>query len=116
MMGINVNKCRLVTFGISAAFAAIAGILLSPIFYVSVDMGTLVGLKAFSAAILGGFGNIVGAMLGGIILGIVEALGLRMPRLLIRISSRLCCCSCSCILSQMGSWASASSRSCREVL
>ena len=75
MMGINVNKCRLVTFGISAAFAAIAGILLSPIFYVSVDMGTLVGLKAFSAAILGGFGNIVGAMLGGIILGIVEALG-----------------------------------------
>lgn len=44
MMGINVNKCRLVTFGISAAFAAIAGILLSPIFYVSVDMGTLLSL------------------------------------------------------------------------
>ncbi len=75
MLGINVNLCRLLTFGISAAFAAVAGILLAPIFYVSVDMGTLVGLKAFSAAILGGFGNIVGAMIGGLILGIVEALG-----------------------------------------
>lgn len=75
MMGINVSQCRLITFGISAAFAAVAGILLAPIFYVSVDMGTLVGLKAFSAAILGGFGNIMGAMIGGIILGIVEALG-----------------------------------------
>ena len=75
MMGINVGRCRLLTFGISAAFAAVAGILLAPIFYVSVDMGTLVGLKAFSAAVLGGFGNIMGAMIGGIILGIAEALG-----------------------------------------
>lgn len=75
MMGINVSKCRLLTFGISAAFAAVAGILLAPIFYVSVDMGSLVGLKAFTAAVLGGFGNIMGAMVGGLILGIAEALG-----------------------------------------
>lgn len=75
MIGIDVSKCRFLTFGISAGFAAIAGILLAPIFYVSVDMGTLVGLKAFSAAILGGFGNVTGALIGGLILGIAEALG-----------------------------------------
>lgn len=75
MMGINVGKTRFLTFGISAGFAAIAGILLAPMFYVSVDMGVMVGLKAFSAAILGGFGNIMGAMFGGLLLGIIEAMG-----------------------------------------
>ena len=75
MMGINVGRTRFLTFGISAAFAAVAGILLAPMFYVSVDMGVMVGLKAFSAAILGGFGNIMGALFGGLILGIIEAMG-----------------------------------------
>ncbi len=75
MMGINVAKTRFLTFGISAAFAAVAGILLAPMSYARVDMSVLVGLKAFAAAILGGFGNLVGAMVGGLILGLVESLG-----------------------------------------
>ncbi len=75
MMGIDVNLCRMLTFGISSAFAAVAGILLAPMFFVSVDMGVVVGLKAFTAAVLGGFGNVIGAVLGGLLLGGIEALG-----------------------------------------
>jgi len=75
MMGIDVSYTRFLTFGISAAFAAVAGILMAPIFYVSTTMSTLVGLKAFSSAILGGFGSIWGALAGGLIMGLVEAIG-----------------------------------------
>lgn len=75
MLGINVTKCRLLTFVISSALAAVAGILLAPMSYARVDMSALVGLKAFAAAILGGIGNVMGALIGGIILGLVEALG-----------------------------------------
>ncbi len=75
MMGINVAKARFLTFGISAGFAAIAGILLAPMSYARIDMSVLVGLKSFAAAVLGGFGNLLGAMVGGIILGLVESLG-----------------------------------------
>lgn len=74
-MGINISLTRFMTFGMSAGFAAIAGILLAPIFYVSSNLGTMVGLKAFSAAILGGFGNIVGGLFGGLLLGLIEAIG-----------------------------------------
>jgi len=75
MMGINVSFTRFLTFGISAAFAAIAGILMSPIFYVSTTMAVNVSTKAFAAAILGGFGSITGGFIGGMILGIIEAIG-----------------------------------------
>jgi len=75
MLGINVTKCRLLTFVISSALAAIAGILLAPMSYVRIDMSILVGLKAFAAAILGGIGNVVGALVGGVLLGLIEALG-----------------------------------------
>lgn len=75
MMGIDVSYTRFLTFGISAAFAAVAGILMAPIFYVSTTMSALVGLKAFSSAILGGFGSIWGALAGGLIMGLVEAIG-----------------------------------------
>lgn len=75
MMGINVNRTRFLTFGISAAFAAIAGILLAPMTFARTDMSVIVGLKAFAAAILGGFGDLRGAIVGGLLLGIVEALG-----------------------------------------
>jgi len=74
MLGINVSQTRFLTFGISAGFAAVAGVLLAPMFYATVDMGVMVGLKAFAAAILGSFGSVRGAMAGGIILGVVEAL------------------------------------------
>lgn len=74
MIGINVSLTRFLTFGISSALGAIAGILLAPMFNVTPDMGAVVVLKGFSAAIMGGFGNIIGAMIGGPILGIIEAM------------------------------------------
>lgn len=75
MMGINVTYMRFLTFGISAGLACIAGVLIAPYTYARPDMSATIGLKAFAAAILGGIGNLWGALLGGVILGIVEALG-----------------------------------------
>jgi branched-chain amino acid transport system permease protein len=75
MMGVNVAYMRFLTFGISAGLAAIAGIMIAPLTYARVDMSATIGMKAFAAAILGGIGNLWGALLGGIILGIVEAVG-----------------------------------------
>jgi branched-chain amino acid transport system permease protein len=75
MMGVNVSAMRFLTFGISAALACIAGIMIAPLTYARVDMSATIGMKAFAAAILGGIGNLWGALLGGLILGIVEAVG-----------------------------------------
>ena len=75
MMGVNVTYMRFLTFGISAGLAAIAGIMIAPLTYARVDMSATIGMKAFAAAILGGIGNLWGALLGGVMLGIVEALG-----------------------------------------
>lgn len=75
MMGVNVAYMRFLTFGISAALAAIAGVMIAPLTYARVDMSATIGMKAFAAAILGGIGNLWGALLGGVILGIVEAVG-----------------------------------------
>lgn len=74
MMGINVSFTRFLTFGISAAFAAVAGILLSPLTYVSTTMAVYISTKGFAAAILGGFGSITGGLIGGLILGVIESL------------------------------------------
>ena len=70
MMGVNVAYMRFLTFGISAGLAAIAGIMIAPLTYARVDMSATIGMKAFAAAILGGIGNLWGALLG-----IVEAVG-----------------------------------------
>lgn len=75
MMGINVSHMRFLTFGISAGLACIAGVLIAPLTYARPDMSASIGLKAFAAAILGGIGNLWGSLFGGLILGIVEALG-----------------------------------------
>jgi len=75
LMGINVNRVSGMTFAISASTAAIAASLLSPIFMLSPAMGALLGMKAFVIVLLGGMGSIPGAILGGYILGIIEALG-----------------------------------------
>jgi branched-chain amino acid transport system permease protein len=74
-MGIRVNEVIAVTFLLGSALAGIAGIL-AGLLYTEVDffMGYLAGLKAFTAAVLGGIGNIRGAVLGGLLLGMVEAL------------------------------------------
>lgn len=76
LMGINPNAMIVLTFAIGGALAALAGIMMasnygSAHFY----MGFLPGIKAFTAAVLGGIGNLKGAMLGGVLLGLIEALG-----------------------------------------
>jgi branched-chain amino acid transport system permease protein len=73
MMGINVDSLISLTFFIGGALAAAAGVMFGT-YYTSInfDMGFLIGLKAFTAAVLGGIGNIPGAMLGGYVLGLLE--------------------------------------------
>jgi len=75
LVGINVRRVLLVSFGLSAALGAIAGILTAPITFTSWDVGIMLGLKGFAAAILGGLGSGPGAIVGGLALGIVEAMG-----------------------------------------
>jgi len=76
LMGVNVNTVISATFIIGSALAAIAGVMVSAYYGLAhYYMGFMLGLKAFSAAVLGGIGNIAGAMLGGLLLGIIEALG-----------------------------------------
>lgn len=75
LTGINVNRVSAITFAISSATAAVAASFLSPIFMLSPSMGAILGMKAFIIVILGGLGSIPGAILGGYILGLLEALG-----------------------------------------
>ena len=76
LMGINVNKTISVTFAIGSALAAIAGVLLCSTYPVLMPTtGSMPGIKAFVAAVFGGIGSIPGAMLGGILLGVIEILG-----------------------------------------
>lgn len=76
LVGINSNRIISVTFAIGAALAAAAGVMVG-LYYGSVryDMGFVPGIKAFAAAVLGGIGNVTGAMLGGLIIGMVEIFG-----------------------------------------
>jgi len=75
LMGIPVQKVLAGTFAYSSVLAALAGILLAPLFFVTTEMGGMVGLKGFVAMIIGGFGSIPGAILGGLLLGVSENLG-----------------------------------------
>ena len=72
-MGIPVQRLNGLAWGLAAAVAAIAGILLAPITFVHANMG-LIGLKAFPAAVMGGFGSLPGAIVGGLVIGVVESL------------------------------------------
>jgi branched-chain amino acid transport system permease protein len=75
-MGVDINRVIAATFLIGAALGAVAGVLFGTYYGVAqYTMGSILGLKAFCAAVLGGIGNIPGAMLGGVVLGLVEALG-----------------------------------------
>ena len=75
LMGINVNKTISTTFAIGSALAAIAGVLLcSTVPTLQPTTGSMPGIRAFTAAVFGGIGSIPGAMLGGILLGVIEAL------------------------------------------
>jgi branched-chain amino acid transport system permease protein len=76
LMGIDVDKVIVATFGIGAALAGAAGVLYALLFkQVTHTVGFIPGIKAFTAAVLGGIGNIPGAMLGGIFLGLFESVG-----------------------------------------
>ena len=75
LLGIPVATMILITVAYSSALGGIAGILVAPILFVSTGMAGLIALKAFAANIIGGYGSIPGAILGGLSLGIVETLG-----------------------------------------
>jgi branched-chain amino acid transport system permease protein len=76
LMGVNPNYVIAVTFAIGAALAAVAGVMIAANYAVAhFYMGFMPGLKAFTAAVLGGIGNIPGAMIGGLLLGLIESLG-----------------------------------------
>jgi branched-chain amino acid transport system permease protein len=78
-MGIPVRRLNGLIWAISAAVAALAGLLLAPLTFVHVNMG-FIGLKAFPAAVVGGFGSLPGALVGGLVIGVVEALsGVYLP-------------------------------------
>jgi branched-chain amino acid transport system permease protein len=75
LMGISVRRMLAVSFALSAALGALAGVLIAPIAFTSWDAGVMLGLKGFAAAILGGLGSSAGAVVGGLALGLLEALG-----------------------------------------
>jgi branched-chain amino acid transport system permease protein len=76
LMGVDVNRVVAATFVIGSGLGAVAGLLVAAYYGLAhYNMGFLLGLKAFTAAVLGGIGNIPGAVLGGLLLGIIESLG-----------------------------------------
>ena len=76
LMGINVNRVIAFTFALGSAMGAVAGVLVA-VYYNAMypTMGYVAGVKAFAAAVLGGIGSVPGAMVGGLVLGVAEALG-----------------------------------------
>lgn len=74
LAGISVNRMILLSFAMSGAVGAVAGIIIAPITTTSYDVGFMLGLKGFSAAVLGGYGSMPGAVLGGLLLGVMESL------------------------------------------
>ena len=75
LVGINVSHMILLSFALSAAIGALAGIGLTPMALMEYDRGAMLGIKGFAAVILGGLGSFPGAVLGGLILGLIESLG-----------------------------------------
>ncbi|WP_124726701.1 branched-chain amino acid ABC transporter permease [Staphylospora marina] len=75
LMGIRPLRMSALSFVISGVLGAAAGIVISPVLYPAYDVGTLLGVKGFSAAILGGLGNPAGAVTGGVLMGVMESFG-----------------------------------------
>jgi branched-chain amino acid transport system permease protein len=75
LVGINTSRIVGLSFAVSAAIGAVGGILVTPIALTSYDVGTLLALKGFAAAMLGGIGNPIGAVVGGLLVGLLEAFG-----------------------------------------
>lgn len=74
VVGLPLGRVRMLTFGLAGALGGLAGVLVTPITTLSHDVGVLLGLKGFAAAILGGFGSLPGAIIGGLGLGLLESL------------------------------------------
>ena len=74
LVGINTRFILLLSFGLAAALGAVGGILIAPVTYTSYDVGVMLGLKGFVAATLGGLGSGAGAVAGGLVLGVAEAM------------------------------------------
>lgn len=75
MLGINISLMVAITFMYSAVLGGVAGLLVAPLFFVNTSMGTVIALKSFAASIIGGFGSIPGAIVGGLLIGIIENFG-----------------------------------------
>jgi len=75
LVGIGVNRMVLLSFAMAGGLGAIAGIIIAPITTTSYDIGFMLGLKGFAAAILGGYGSMFGCVVGGLLLGVMEAMG-----------------------------------------
>ncbi|MDP3138035.1 MAG: branched-chain amino acid ABC transporter permease, partial [Burkholderiaceae bacterium] len=76
LMGVDANRIIVLAFMIGSALAALAGMLVASNYGIAhYNMGFMLGLKAFTAAVLGGIGNLAGAVVGGLLLGVIEALG-----------------------------------------
>jgi branched-chain amino acid transport system permease protein len=73
LLGIPVTWMIIITFVYSSVLGGMAGILVAPILFVSIGMGSTIALKAFAATIIGGFGDVAGAIVGGIIIGVIES-------------------------------------------
>jgi len=75
LLGIPVIWMIMLTFMYSAMLGGLAGILVAPVLFVTVGMGSSIALKAFAASIIGGFGDVTGAIVGGLALGVIETFG-----------------------------------------
>ena len=75
LIGIRVGRIVAITFVYSAVLGAVSGLLVAPLFTVTKEMGALIALKAFAASIVGGFGSIPGAIIGGLTIGVIETFG-----------------------------------------
>jgi len=75
LLGIPVMLMIMITFMYSAMLGGLAGILVAPVLFVTVGMGSSIALKAFAASIIGGFGDVTGAIIGGVALGVIETFG-----------------------------------------
>jgi branched-chain amino acid transport system permease protein len=75
LMGINVKRMSMIAFGLGASLAGTAGALIAPTYYIFPQIGSIFTLKAFVITVLGGMGSILGATIGGIIIGIAESMG-----------------------------------------
>jgi branched-chain amino acid transport system permease protein len=75
LMGINIKAMVACSFALAGAVGAVAGVIITPVALTQFDRGTILGLKGFSAAILGGLGSGPGAMIGGLLLGVLESIG-----------------------------------------